>query len=208
MSLIFHLLCKKLWLACQRPKHPQFEFTVTEPACTDEPCSLYRPRCRGRDDLAGVTVWVFGFPGCCGVSSTHRPTDVGLKRLRGGGVSGGNSKFNSRSPPTLPSRRWDTRIHAGLPEGCSVPGMRSLTRQARTRCCHCAPLGGRMTQQSRDRPGTHSGSAALATSWAPHTAPGTCWEVSSCAPLPVLSPLSSSPTRERSWPAATHLRTL
>lgn len=169
MSLISHLLCKKLWLACSRSKHTQFEFIVTELACTasQSPCSLYKSRCRGQSDLAGVTVWVFGFPGCCGVSSSHRPIDVGLKSLRWGG---GFGKFNSRCPPTLLSRRWEIRRHAATHQ--SAPdSVLSLCPFWRTHdpaepgppwyslglCCSCNFLG------------------------TPHTAPAPCWEVSDCA---------------------------
>lgn len=79
MSLISHLLCKRLW-----SKPSQSEFIVTERACTasQSPCSLYKPRCRGRGDLAGVTVWVFGSQAAVGVPPSHKPIVVGLKSLR------------------------------------------------------------------------------------------------------------------------------
>lgn len=132
---------------------------------------------------------MFGFPGRCRVSSSHRPIDVGLKGWVGGAVDH-DSNFNNSAVMKV----GDTEPHRS-PGGPLCARHGELTHQSRTWCCHCPPLEEAETQQSQDCPGTHSGSVALTTFWALHiqllvragrfqTVPG----------YSLLPPLSSSPT--------------
>lgn len=120
------------WLA-QDP-NPLNLNSVTERACTAgrSPHSLYKPRGRGQGALADVSsgVWVPRLLWGC-----RPPTGQMMwsQKSEGEFCLGHGRKFNSMCPPTLLSWRWETRQQAGLPEGCSVPGMRQLTHLSQTR---------------------------------------------------------------------------